>query len=66
MNEPTERKRRHFSDDHKAGIVRRHLGDELPVSDLADEYQIQTSLIDLWVKQLLDQAERPFRQPVCT
>jgi len=63
MNEPNERKRRHFSDDQKAAIVRRYLGDKVPVSDLADEYQIQPSLIYLWVKQVLDQAERAFRQP---
>ena len=63
MNEPTERKRRHFSDDQKATVVRRHLGDKVPVSDLADEYQMQPSLIYLWVKQVLDQAERAFRQP---
>lgn len=63
MNEPNERKRRHFSDDQKATIVRRHLGDKVPVSDLADEYEIQPSLIYLWIKQVLDQAERAFRQP---
>ena len=63
MNEPTERKRRHFSDDQKATVVRRHLGDKVPVGDLADEYQMQPSLIYLWVKQVLDQAERAFRQP---
>ena len=61
MNEPNERKRRHFSDEQKATVVRRHLGDKVPVSDLADEYQIQPSQIYLWVKQLLDQAERAFR-----
>ena len=54
MSESTERKRRHFSDAQKATVVRRHLGDKVPVSDLADEYQIQPSLIYLWVKQVLD------------
>lgn len=63
MNEPNERKRRHFSADQKATIFRRHQGDKVPVSDLADEYQIQPSMIYLWVKQVLDQAERAFRQP---
>ncbi len=29
----------------------------LPGSDLADEYSIQPSLIYLWIKQVLDQAE---------
>ena len=36
MSAPTERKRRHFSDDQKATVVRRHLADKVPVSDLAD------------------------------
>lgn len=53
MNEPNERKRRHFSDDLKATIVGRHLGDKVPVSDLADEYQIQPSQVYQWVKQVL-------------
>ena len=35
MNEPTKRKRRHFSDDQRAALVRPHRGDTLPVSDLA-------------------------------
>jgi transposase len=55
--------RRHFGDDQKAAIVRRHLADKVPVSDLADEYHIQPSLIYLWIKQVLDQAERAFQQP---
>jgi hypothetical protein len=38
MNESTEHKRRHFSDDQKVAVVRRHLGDKVPISDLADEY----------------------------
>lgn len=64
MTDSNERKqRRHFGDDQKAAIVRRHLADKVPVSDLADEYQIQPSVIYLWVKQLLDQAERAFQQP---
>ena len=62
MSETTERKRRHFSDDQKATVVRRHLADKVPVSDLADEYQIQPSQIYLWIKLVLDQAERAFRQ----
>ena len=66
MNETVNGKsksRRHFGDDQKAAIVRRHLADKVPVSDLADEYHIQPSLIYLWVKQVLDQAERAFQQP---
>lgn len=57
------RSRRNFDDEQKAAIVRRHLADKVPVSDLADEYDIQPSLIYLWIKQVLEQAERAFQQP---
>jgi len=63
MSDSKERKqRRHFGDDQKAAIVRRHLADKVPVSDLADEYKIQPGLIYLWIKQVLEQAERAFQQ----
>jgi transposase len=53
--------RRHFSPEQKAMIVRRHLADKEPVSNLADELGVQPSQIHWWVKQLLDQAERAFQ-----
>ncbi len=59
LSEP--RQRRTFGDEQKATIVRRHLADKVPVSDLADEYKIQPGLIYLWIKQVLDQAERAFQ-----
>ena len=56
--------RRSLSAELKARIVRRHLADKEPVSNLADEYGIQPSQIHGWVKQVLDQAERAFmRKP---
>jgi transposase-like protein len=54
-------KRRHFSPEQKATILRRHLAGKEPVSQLAEELAIQPSQIHLWVKQLLDQAERAFQ-----
>ncbi|MFQ5927951.1 MAG: transposase [Terriglobia bacterium] len=54
-------KRRHFSPEQKATIVRRHLAGKEPVSNLADEFGVQPSQIHLWVKQLLDQAERAYQ-----
>ncbi|HSR54127.1 MAG TPA: transposase [Acidobacteriota bacterium] len=56
--------RRSYTAELKAQIVRRHLADKVPVSDLADEYHIQPTQIHGWVKQVLDQAERAFlRKP---
>ncbi len=41
--------RRYFTAEKKAQIVRRHL---------ADEFEVQPSQIQTWVKQVLDQAEK--------
>lgn len=56
------RTRRHFSVEQKAQIVRRHLADKEPVSQLAEELQVQPSVIHLWVNQVLTQAERAFER----
>jgi transposase-like protein len=55
-------KRRSFSSAQKAEVVRRHVGGKVPVSDLADELGVQPSQIHLWVKHVLDQAERAFER----
>ena len=47
-------RRRRFSPDQKATILRRHLVDKVPVSDLCDEYQIQPSVFYRWQRQVVD------------
>jgi transposase-like protein len=54
--------RRSFTPLQKAEITRRHLAGKEAVSDLADELGVQPSQIHLWIKQLLDQAERAFER----
>ncbi len=54
--------RRHFTAEQKAAIVRRHLSGKEPVSKLADEFGVQPSQIHLWVKQVLEAAERAFER----
>ena len=46
--------RRQFTADEKATILRRHLADKVPVSDLCDEYTIQPSLFYLRQRQALE------------
>ncbi len=46
--------RRQFTADDKATMLRRHLADKVPVSDLCDEYHIQPSLFYLWQRQALE------------
>jgi transposase-like protein len=57
------RQRRHFTAEQKAQIVRRHLGGKEAVSDLAEEFGVQPSLIHNWVNQALAQVERAFDRP---
>ncbi len=58
----SSKQRRRFGAEKKAQIVRRHLADKVPVSDLADEFGVQPSQIHTWVKQVLDQAEKAFER----
>ncbi len=51
-----KRRRRSFSPEEKAVILRRHLADKVSVADLADEYHIQPSVLYQWQRQLLDNA----------
>lgn len=51
-----KKQRRHFAADVKAAIVRRHLVDKVPVSDLCDEHGVQPSVFYGWQKQLFDNA----------
>jgi len=53
-----KRKRRHFSAEDKAAILRRHLADKVPVGDLCDEYELQPSVFYQWQRQLFDHAAK--------
>jgi transposase len=46
--------RRNFTPEQKAAIVRRHMVDKVPISDLCDEYKIQPSVLHGWHKQVVD------------
>ena len=46
--------RRKFTPEQKAAILRRHLQDKVPVSDLCDENKIQPSVFYSWQRQLLE------------
>ena len=53
----SKQKRRRFTAEQKAGILRRHLKDRVPISDLCDEYKIQPSVFYGWQRQLLENLE---------
>jgi transposase-like protein len=60
------RKRRSFSAADKAAAVRKHLVDKVPVSQIADQMQVQPTLIHNWVNAVMNQAERAFETPRST
>ena len=55
-------KRRRFTAQQKAEIVRRHIKDKISVASLAEELSIQPTLIYQWVTLLIDQADRLFEK----
>ena len=57
------RSRRRFTATEKAAIVRRHLVDKVPVSDLCDELGLQPTQIYTWQKQLFENAAQAFERP---
>jgi transposase len=52
--------RRHFGTDQKAAILKRYLVDQVPISDLCDEYGIKPNQIYAWQKILFDNAPAAF------
>jgi len=48
----TKRPRRHFTTEQKAEILRRHLVDKLPVSELCNELGLQPSVFYQWQRQV--------------
>jgi len=58
----SNKKRRYFTPQQKATIVRRHLAGKEPVSALAEEFQVQPSQIHGWVGQVLAQSEKAFER----
>ena len=58
------KKRKQYSAQEKVAIVRKHLLDKIPVSDICDEYGLQPTVFYRWQKQLFEQAaEACFRRP---
>ena len=52
----SKKRRRRFTADEKAAILRRHLADKVSIADLAEEYGLQPSVLYQWQRSLLDNA----------
>jgi len=55
------RKQRHnYTPEEKVSILRRHLVDHVPVSDLCDEYQLQPKIFYIWQKLFFENGASAF------
>ncbi len=56
----SKRERRHHTPDQKAALLRRHLVDKVPVSQVCNEAGIQPSVFYKWQRDLLEAAPEVF------
>ena len=58
----SKKQRRHFDGDQKVAIVKRHLVDKVPVSDLCEEYQMHPTQFYQWQRQLFEHGAAAFER----
>ncbi len=55
-----KRKRKNYKPEEKVAIIKRHLIDKLPVSDLCDEYKLQPTVFYRWQKEFFENGASAF------
>ena len=55
-----QQQRRHFSGTDKVAILKRHLVEKVPISDLCDEHKIQPSQFYTWLREFFENAHVAF------
>ena len=55
-------KRRHYTTDDKVQILRKHLLERVPVSDICDQYSLNPTLFYRWQKEFFDNGSAAFEQ----
>ena len=56
----SDRRRIHYTAEQKVAILREHLLDHVPVSDLCDRYRLQPTVFYRWQKQLFENGALAF------
>ena len=54
------KQRRHFAGTEKVAILKRHLVDRVPVSDLCDEYDLYPTQFYAWLKEFFENGHAAF------
>jgi transposase len=62
----SKRTRRQFTSEQKAEILRRHMVDGVPVSDLCNELGLQPSLFYQWQRQVFENLAGALNGPTAT
>jgi transposase len=55
------KERKHYSGEEKVGILRRHLLDKVPISDLCDELGLQPTVFYRWQKEFFENGAAAFQ-----
>ena len=58
-----KRSRRHFTTEQKTALLKRHLVDKVPVSQICEENELQPSVFYHWQRQLFENAPAVFDVP---
>jgi transposase-like protein len=56
------KERKHYSAEQKVAILRRHLLDKVPVSDLCEEHGLQPTVFYRWQKEFFENGAVAFQQ----
>src|SRR5919201_6869239 len=62
QNGSNARERRHFTPEQKVAIVKQHLVDGVPISDLCDEHHLLPTQFYQWQKQLFENGATAFER----
>ena len=57
------RERKHYTAEEKVAILRRHLLDKVPVSDLCEELSLQPTVFYRWQKEFFENGAAAFQKP---
>jgi transposase len=57
-----KKERRHYSAEQKVAILRRHLLEKVPVSDLCEEFGLQPTVFYRWQKEFFENGAAAFQQ----
>jgi transposase-like protein len=57
------KKRKQYTGEEKIAILRKHLLEGVPVSDVCDEHGLQPTVFYRWQKQLFERGAVVFRRP---